>query len=273
MEMYDAAVKVAQRFLFGSQHHAHLANLFELLGLNELAQEHREHAEDEFCKHLMIDKIIVKQTGRFPNYGMPNLPTISSQVAHLTPEQIKLNEYELIKKAFDDAQNYEGETMKLFEGLKQDIENIKDSAFQKLVQQLIKSVKNELEQITEDRKQLEKLGYDKEKIKKGEHKMRGDYGENRAESRNYNEGYSRGYNDAMADMNKGGQSHYKQPMRYEYEDEEEEDSYAENRGVGFDARRGVTGTGPGRNEMILPPYMESNDDMEMRRGRRRRYRY
>jgi len=258
-KIYEIANKVGQRLTFGScVHHPALASFFELIELDDLAHQQQQNAIGEFKKKLLVDKLIASELGKMPMYTMLTLPTMTSIIGHTPVEQIKANESEWIKKAFEIMTGYEKQTVELLEQIKQQLHG--DTKHTKLIEMLIKETKHELEQIEADKHQLEQLGFDKQKMK-GDKKMY-PHDEHEHEMRRRHH---------MEREHLDRQHEHEHEMRRHYRHYGEYPSHGLDHDYGHDARRR-------RHHAEMPympyapmtPYMNWEHDEEARR--RRHYR-
>ena len=171
-KIYELLNKVGQRFAFGaSVHHPALASAYEALGMPQFTDMNKDAAKKEAKKRCWVDDLLVKITGRVPNYEMPtNIQTATKIMGTLTKEQIAQNKTEILKKLIALQADYEKNTITLLEQLKEANKDLGGQAIQFLTQ-VIEEVKDELEDIEYSKQMLEKVGYDTEKLKKGEHHM------------------------------------------------------------------------------------------------------
>lgn len=259
-EIYDLAVKVAQRLYFGSAaHHPHLASFWEMLGIPQMAEEQRKSAEEEFGRKLLLDKLIVKETGKFPLYSMPNWTTMANVVSNVSPEQIKANPKQYMKAAIDNMKEYEEGTLKMFEEIKEKAKGA-GGKFEQLLAKLVQNVQKEIEQIKADKEALEKLDYEKEKILKGEHRM---------DRRGRGYGMDR-YADDRYDDRRGRR------MMDDYDDRRQMDRYDDMRmmdEMDDDRRRGRYADDDYDDHYPMMPYADDDRYMDRYDDDDKRYRY
>jgi len=171
---YENGLRVAQRFAFGSQvHHPHLATFFELIGqqipqFKALAKEQRENAEREFEKKLLIDKLIVDWTKKYPIYQMPQINSMANAMANVTTEYVKENAKSLVARAFEIMKSYEEQTNTLLDEINKSTSDAPESMNQ-FISQIKNAVENEIKDIEKQKEYF--VNFDFEKLKKGAENM------------------------------------------------------------------------------------------------------